>query len=183
MSNDIKNRTDSAFYDIIGSNLRELRELRGYTADAMADRLTDLCGCTVSGRSVLSWETGERRISAYMITKSAIVLKCSIETLYAGTDQRGDTDDDLDAKFLREMSIIPRREKEILYELATKWDGDSMALIRLAWVYSRTPKELRRESSGFSIHQFLQAAGDLDDATIADLAYLEQRWCSLYRRK
>jgi transcriptional regulator with XRE-family HTH domain len=62
----------------IGQNLKRIRQLRGFTQEALAARI----GCTY--QQVQKYENGQNRIAAEVIAQIALLLEVNVSEFYCG---------------------------------------------------------------------------------------------------
>lgn len=163
---------EAIFYAGLGSNLRRLREARGWSREYIAE----LMG--MSAESVKKYEAGERRIHAEMIMEAAIALNCSLMSIYKGLDPRIGPEE---AKM--EYNVMTPGDSAIFRSIASDWDGDRHALAQLNGAYAALPKNRRRHiamEATIQVTKAIQAGEITEDELPYDYAYMELQTGGLY---
>lgn len=122
-----------------GANLRNIRKLRGLSAEELSARLMERYRQDISASAILKYESGDRPITQEHTAIFAACLDCSVAALMDGMDlsqPRSDT--------FRELRRLPQPVHEIFYWCATKWRGNIVALATAWGLYAVTPGRYRK---------------------------------------
>lgn len=117
----------------LGQNLKRLRLRRGWTAKVTAAKMG------MSLDDVFKIENGSRMPSPDKIMQAVEVLNCNLLDIFAGLDPRNpDVSTD-------ELHVLSANSSATMRWLATKWTGDTDALIAFLGTIALFPESIRQD--------------------------------------
>lgn len=128
----------------IGSRIREVRELRGMTAQDLADALEPYS--TVHHATpdmIYRWEAGKQPIPSDSLVALMTVLQVSPYYIFSSMSP-------IEAEEQRvhnALHSLPRREQEIIYHLITRWVGCVHTLLETGMLYACLPECARKRAA------------------------------------
>ena len=148
-----------------GSNLRYIRRLRGMTVEDLSAAMMQLFGEDLSPSAISKYESGVRPITQEHTAKFAKCLNCSIASLMDGLDLNQEPVNDT-----RELRMLPVVVHQIFHWVATRWDGNIVALATAWGLYAATPGRYRKYAMMELLTQKDNAvrAGDMKETDIPD---------------
>ncbi|MCQ2558790.1 MAG: helix-turn-helix domain-containing protein [Oscillospiraceae bacterium] len=167
------------YYQELGSNIRQLRKLRGYSLQDLSDRIQAQCAADLSANLISMWERGERRITVSQLDCLCKGLGCTPNLLCPGYNAEPSQ------RVLQEYTALSEEEKRILEYAALEWDGNTHALIQFCALYMALPRRLREGIAFVGISAFEKGQKEnviLPDAPPVDVAYIEAQWRHLLHR-
>lgn len=122
-----------------GANLRHIRKSRGLTAEDLASRMLEMFSEDISASAILKYESGDRPITQEYTAMFAAFLDCSIAALMDGLDLNQTRSENI-----TELRKLPPVVHDIFYWVATKWQGNIIALATAFGLYAATPGRYRK---------------------------------------
>lgn len=119
----------------LGRNLKNIRLLRGLSAENIADMI----GITLD--SVYKYERGERDMTIAFKYRAAEAIGCNPQEFEDGLDRLGTRGQPI----RKPMRVTSQVTHDNLRWMASEWDGDVDALVTFAAMVARWPKDQRRE--------------------------------------
>lgn len=165
-----------------GANLHHMRKARGMTASRLADMMMERFGVSLSPSIISKYESGAVAMTQPLVAQFAACLDCSVATLMDGLDLSQNRSDSV-----QELRKLPPDVHEIFYWVATRWDGDIVALVTAFGQYAAVPEEYRKYAMMELLTQKSRAitAGDMavsdtPDCVTRNLPHLEELLGSRY---
>lgn len=125
----------------IGSRIREVRELRGYTAQELADAMQehDMVH-PVSQNIIYRWEAGKQPVPADSLIAIMTVLQVSPYYLLGSMSPI----DPEEQRVHNALHTLPSREQHIIYHLITRWIGCVHCILETGLLYACLPECARK---------------------------------------
>lgn len=156
--------------NIIGKNIRQIRNLRGMTIQQLVERL-QLFDLVISAGLLSAWQRGQRRICAEYLQKLSLALNCTIDALYGQAQQ-----------ILGISSALTDRQRGIIGFMFSDWQGDVQALIQFNALYMAADRQTRAQIVGNALRIYRQArnSGMIQQAPYeVRTGYLQRKWGQL----
>lgn len=167
------------YYNELGENLRNVRKTRGMSLMKLSNRIAELFNVDISANLISMWERGERRVSVEHLNYLCKALDCTPNLICPGFNQKPSE------RLIEELGALPKNEQEILEFAATRWEGNSHALIQFCGLYMSLPRRLREGIAfmGLSLHEKGRNEHVIDpDVPDFSVVYIEEQWKKLLNR-
>lgn len=165
-----------------GANLRYIRKLRKLSAEELSSRMMELFGEDVSASAIRKYEAGERPITQEYTAKFAKALNCSVAALMDGLDLSQEP-----TAQIQELRLLPRVVHEIFHWVATKWQGNIVALATAFGLYAATPGRYRKYAmmellvqKDKAIQDGVMTESDIPDCIRSGIPAVEEELGGLY---